>query len=77
MADPECFIENNFVSESHDIGVFLNRSDLLQFEEAFKKEGVTKCSHILDITCDDLTRIGKFERPALYYYRFLIIMSVY
>lgn len=52
----------DFRSENDDIEVFLKKCDLLQFEEAFRREGVTKTCHFTDVTSEDLSRLGRFYR---------------
>lgn len=54
---------------SDEIATFLKLADLNVFEAAFRNEGVTKISHIVDVTAEDLEKIGIF-------YKFYVYQSV-
>ena len=54
---------------SDEIVTFLKLADLDVFEAAFRNEGVTKISHIVDVTTEDLEKIGIF-------YKFYVYQSV-
>ena len=43
---------------SDEITTFLKLADLDAFEAVFRNEGVSKISHIADVTAEDLERIG-------------------
>lgn len=45
---------------SDEIATFLELADLNAFEAVFCSEGVTKISHIADVTAEDLERISFF-----------------
>ena len=46
-------------SRDDKIAKFFSSADLSSFEVAFQAEGVTKIGHVMDITKEDLVRIGK------------------
>lgn len=48
----------NIHSSSDGIGTFLAFADLCEFEDNFPVEGVTKISHLIDVTAKDLAGIG-------------------
>lgn len=54
---------------SDEITTFLKLTDLGAFEAVFRNEGVTKISHIADVTAEDLKRISIF-------YNFHVCQSV-
>ena len=45
--------------EKGDIRVFLEKCELLQFKECFRR-GVSKTCHITDVNSEDLQRLGMF-----------------
>jgi hypothetical protein len=48
----------NIHSSSDGIGKFFAFADLCEFEDNFLDEGVTKISHLIDVTAEDLAGIG-------------------
>ena len=46
-------------SSDDKIAQFLSLADLSSFDVAFQAAGVTKIGHVMDITKEDLVRIGK------------------
>ena len=55
-------IKDNFLDSPTqsivDLNAFLKIADLQSAEEALKNEGVTKITHITDVTAEDLTDVG-------------------
>ena len=59
---------------SDEIATFLELADLNAFEAAFRNEGVTKISHIADVTAEDLERMGIFYNFHVYQSEVLIVL---
>ena len=53
--------EEEHLKMNDSIATFLIVADLEQFEAAFQSEGVMKVEHIIDVTEEDLIKIGEYK----------------
>ena len=53
--------EEEHLKMNGSIATFLIVADLEQFQAAFQSEGVMKVEHIIDVTEEDLIKIGEYK----------------
>ena len=53
--------EEEHLKMNDSIATFLIVADLEQFQAAFQSEGVMKVEHIIDVTEEDLIKIGEYK----------------